>query len=205
MDNQIVMEGIVLKQYPYDGRYYISECGKIWSSIKKIWMTANISRLGYAQINILNPRTNRAFSAVHRIIAYTWIGNPPEDKQEINHKDGDKLNNHASNLEWCSRSQNVKHGFDSGLFNSKREAISENNRKLWAEGKKQKMIDAAAFKKKNKHLFEQSVPQKVIQISTGKVFNSKYEACKLLNIPISTMNSILKGSYKKIDYKFYTP
>jgi hypothetical protein len=202
---EMIIDNIVFRPYPYDERYLVSECGKIYSTIRKRCLKPTVSDLGYERLEILNPRTQKPFSAVHRVVAYTWIGNPPEDKQEINHKDGDKLNNHASNLEWCSRSQNVKHGFDSGLFNSKREAISENNRKLWAEGKKQKMIDAAAFKKKNKHLFEQSVPQKVIQISTGKVFNSKYEACKLLNIPISTMNSILKGSYKKIDYKFYTP
>jgi hypothetical protein len=201
----LIINDIVFREYPFDGRYFISECGKIWSCITNRILNGNLTSLGYLSSSIFNPRTNKNGMVVHRLVAYTWMGNPPNDKPEINHKDGNKLNNHVNNLEWCTRSENVKHGFDSGLFNSKREAISENNRKLWAEGKKQKMIEAAAFKKKNKHLFEQSVPQKVIQISTGKVFNSKYEACKLLNIPISTMNSILKGSYKKIDYKFYTP
>jgi hypothetical protein len=205
MDNQIVIEGIVLKQYPYDGRYYISECGKIWSSIKKIWMTPRITKLGYAHIQLLNPRTNSKLMAVHRVVAYTWIGNPPEDKQEINHKDGDKLNNHASNLEWCSRVENIRHGFDSGLFDKKREAISENNRKLWSEGKKRTAVEMGGAKRKEFTRGKHEQAKKVVFTPTGQVFDCIIDACDHLGASRSVMAKILKGQHVNCNYKFYTP
>ncbi len=58
---------------------------------------------------------------VHRIICYAF--NPLEGKMkfsdyddlEVNHKDGNKLNNHADNLEWESRENNMKHSYNTGL------------------------------------------------------------------------------------------
>ena len=51
---------------------------------------------------------------IHRIIAMCFVDNPNGYK-EVNHKDGNKENNCADNLEWCSRSQNNKHAFQTGL------------------------------------------------------------------------------------------
>lgn len=51
---------------------------------------------------------------VHRLVALAHIPNP-NNYPILNHKDGDKLNAAASNLEWCTQSYNMKHAFDSGL------------------------------------------------------------------------------------------
>ena len=52
---------------------------------------------------------------VHRLVAETFISNP-NNYPCVNHKDGNKHNNSADNLEWCSYSHNVKHAIDNGLL-----------------------------------------------------------------------------------------
>lgn len=51
---------------------------------------------------------------IHRFVANAFIPNP-DRLPEVNHKDGNKMNNSAANLEWVTRSENVKHAFDNGL------------------------------------------------------------------------------------------
>ena len=51
---------------------------------------------------------------IHRIVARAWIPNP-DNKPQVNHKDGDKTNNAVYNLEWMNNSENVKHSYDIGL------------------------------------------------------------------------------------------
>lgn len=47
---------------------------------------------------------------IHRLVALTFIPNT-ENKPEVNHIDNNPLNNHVKNLEWCTRSENVRHSF----------------------------------------------------------------------------------------------
>jgi len=53
---------------------------------------------------------------VHRMVAMAWVNTDRDfERSDVNHKDGNKLNNHASNLEWCSRRENLHHAMASGL------------------------------------------------------------------------------------------
>lgn len=73
---------------------------------------------------ILGPLVNgkRRTISVHKLVALCFVENP-EGFPEVNHKDGDKRNNHFSNLEWCERGYNIQHAFEKAL----RSATGENN------------------------------------------------------------------------------
>lgn len=53
---------------------------------------------------------------IHRLVAKAFVPNP-RGLKEVNHKDGNKENNNADNLEWCTRSENNRHAFKTGLRN----------------------------------------------------------------------------------------
>lgn len=58
--------------------------------------------------------------AVHRLVCIAFNGNPPEGMNWVNHKDGNKANNSAPNLEWSSISDNIKHAYKTGLKTAKK-------------------------------------------------------------------------------------
>jgi len=77
---------------------------------------------GYLFVNIRSEGKQFQF-LVHRIVAKEFIENP-NGFNEVNHIDGNKKNNHISNLEWCSHLFNVRHSIEIGTFK-----ISKKNKK----------------------------------------------------------------------------
>ena len=97
-----------------DGKYEVSNFGRVRTNGKRpglLTLTKQKSGYRYAMIEIDGKSCNRR---VHRMVAQHFLPNP-DNMKEVNHKDGNKDNNHVSNLEWCTRSNNVKHSFDTGL------------------------------------------------------------------------------------------
>jgi hypothetical protein len=87
--------------------YCITEDGQIWSKRTKKFLKLQNHNRGYALIT-LSVNAKRKPEVVHRFVARAFVDNPNK-YNEINHKDGDKKNNHFTNLEWCSRSDNNTH------------------------------------------------------------------------------------------------
>ena len=109
-----------------DEVYEVSEHGDVRSrdrviqrggrkhSIKGQILTHNICRKGYHRVG-LHKDGKRQYKAVHRLVAKLFVDNPGS-KPEVNHIDGDKSNNHYTNLEWVTRSENIKHAVDNDLM-----------------------------------------------------------------------------------------
>lgn len=71
------------------------------------------TKKGYLRVH-LNLNGKQVKRYVHRLVGKTFIPNK-DNKPQINHIDGDKLNNHISNLEWCTNQENIIHSYKTGL------------------------------------------------------------------------------------------
>ena len=76
-------------------------------------LVGHIDRCGYREVLLSENGVTNQYR-VHRLIAETFIPNP-DNLPCVNHKDGDKLNNAVTNLEWCTRSENTQHAYATGL------------------------------------------------------------------------------------------
>lgn len=69
---------------------------------------------GYLWVYLTDGDGRREKRFIHRLVAEAWI--PRLDHQvQVNHKDGDKQNNAAINLEWCTCAENIRHAYATGL------------------------------------------------------------------------------------------
>lgn len=122
----------------YPGRFMVSEDGRIKSLsrivnrrngshhvTKEIIKAQRINKFGYCTI-YLSIDKNYRHLFVHRIVAEHFISKRPSDKHFVNHKDGNKQNNHYTNLEWVTVSENHKHAYRMGLMSQKGENHASN-------------------------------------------------------------------------------
>ena len=95
-----------LKPIPgYYGDYLVTEFGKVWSNLSNKFLTPYDNGDGYLRTRLGRENTEQ----VHRLVAKAWIPNP-DKLPVVHHKDGNRQNNHVSNLTWCTQQENVKWG-----------------------------------------------------------------------------------------------
>ncbi len=102
-----------------DKVYFVSNLGRFKNSQGIIMDNYKINENGYIRVYILK----KTF-ALHRLIALTFIENP-ENKEQVNHIDGNKLNNKCDNLEWVTNKENQIHKYENGLGNNYTRAIRQ--------------------------------------------------------------------------------
>ena len=134
--------------YGFDN-YLCNEQGQIYRLISKKIMKTHGDKDGYQQLRMTVEKGKAVTVKAHRLIAQTFLPNP-ENKPQVNHKDGNKMNNTVSNLEWCTDKENNRHARETGLLNDyginnsrascDKEKLKE-IKKLIAEGKGNKEIE----------------------------------------------------------------
>lgn len=80
-------------------------------------ITTFVNPKGYQRCDLCVQGEKKKPTTVHRIVMYAFKGMPPAGFDQINHIDGNKLNNHPDNLECSNNSHNIKHAWANGLHN----------------------------------------------------------------------------------------
>lgn len=114
----------------FEGRFMITDFGRLFS-INGRWkglrlLKHAIDGPGYYNTTLrMKPKFLRI--RIHQLVGLHFVDNP-DNKPQLNHIDGNKLNNHYANLEWCTIAENIKHAVRIGLINFKGE--NHHNAKL---------------------------------------------------------------------------
>jgi len=88
----------------YDGKYEVSDLGNVRNVKTGRILKHSSNKDGYLQIGLYN--NGQKHFLVHRLVLQTFL--PIDENKEVNHKNHIKSDNRFENLEWCSRSQNVR-------------------------------------------------------------------------------------------------
>ena len=97
----------------YEGKYFITREGNVVNAKGNILAAAVNKKTGYKAVSLW--KDNKGLTCtIHRLVATTYIPNP-DNLPQVNHIDGNKLNNQVDNLEWVTPSGNIQHAYDIGL------------------------------------------------------------------------------------------
>lgn len=103
----------------YEGIYEVSNLGRVKSlsnsKSRKEKILKQQIRNGYFSVDLSKKHEKTKKFFVHRLVAIAFIPNP-ENKEQVNHLDADKLNNKLTNLQWATRKENIAHAIALGLI-----------------------------------------------------------------------------------------
>lgn len=110
-------DGTELRKINTNSRYYAGSNGTIYSKKPSglLPLKPYVIRSGYSLVNIYDGNGGCKHKLVHRLVADKFVPNP-EGKPSVDHIDGNKQNNAASNLEFVTRSENTQRAYRTGLL-----------------------------------------------------------------------------------------
>lgn len=156
-----------MTKVPNHSKYSVTEDGRIYTHKQRSgWITGATDRLGYKRLNATNDDGKRSNLYIHRAVAMAFIPNP-ENKPHVNHKDSNPSNNHVSNLEWCTHTENMQHSAKAG-------------RKAGLSGEKNPA-----------HKYTESIVKKVREMYSSGC--SQMDIKRALGIPQPTVSVIVRG------------
>lgn len=159
----------------YNGSYLVNRSGQIMNESTGRILKIQKNKLGYCKVRIVaNGKWVQLM--IHRAVALTFLQLNPL-RNEVNHIDGNKSNNHFSNLEWCNRSENIKHAHRNGLKTNKGVKNPMNGKKQSNESKK--IMSEKAKLRRN-----MNSAKDVLDLETGVFYESASEAYKSKNMKV---------------------
>lgn len=172
------LEGEVFKKIEIKNfeNYLVSNMGRVMinGKLRKQQKTHN----GYYRVGLFDGEKYKNFF-VHRLVAYTFIGIPKNDKYQIDHINGIKTDNRLENLEWVTQLENVNRAIKNGLIDLNR---------VKAHSKKANELSLDKTRKK--------VQLKNVVTKEFLVFSSATEAAEKLNLTLSGLTSAARGERK---------
>lgn len=111
--------------YPnvYD-RYYISDEGILYTDYGHKQMSDKAIQNGYIVNSLYGENNYRKDIRRHVLVATIFCKKESDKQNQINHKDGNKLNNKADNLEWCTSKENIDHAWQNNLSHTRKGSAS---------------------------------------------------------------------------------
>jgi len=153
--------------------YSITEDGKVFSHTINAFLKP-FNNNGYFRIALSKDNKCKKF-LVHRLVAEAFLPSI-DNKKIINHKDGVKTNNHISNLEWCTYSENLRHAYNTGLYTD---------------------IKRAGVYGKRTIKYAQKANEKIVlDTQNGIFYDSIKEAAELLGYKYHNLSQYLRGVNK---------
>jgi hypothetical protein len=114
----------------YEGRYAVTDDGRVWSYGSSKWLKQSVDGGSYRKVVLYTYDTPKDYRniKVHTLVANAFC-HKRDVTNEVNHIDGNKSNNHASNLEWVTSSENKIHAWANGLRGGKNDGLVKHQRK----------------------------------------------------------------------------
>lgn len=150
-------------------------------------MSYALNNRGYLSVGI-----QRTTHMVHRLVAQAFIPNP-ENKPCVNHLDGNKLNNHVSNLEWCSIAENNLHARETGLW------VQPKGHKINYQSDESKKKALANLKDKSKLTPEQVRYARSVHVPRSKEFSATALANKFGTSVAAMCKILARVTYSDVE------
>lgn len=153
--------------------YAVNENGEVKNSKTNKLLKQSQHKNGYMSVSIKITSGSYKQYYVHRLVAEAFLSNP-DNLTDVNHKDYNKQNNSVDNLEWCSRSDNLKHSYNYENRNKNREYAKE-------------------LAAKNHEKMKIKVIQRTLSGKFIAEYNSMREAEEKTGIPMQNISSVASG------------
>lgn len=182
----------------FDGKYQVSNLGRVRSFAYKNERILSLQKLSGGYFGVCLSKENKRHTyLIHRLVASAFIPNP-QNKKEVNHKNGKKSDNMVDNLEWATPKENMQHALQNGLLKTVIKPMLDG----WQNKKEEiikKVIQRSAGENSPNHKWTN---HQIMQIR--KLFREGIKVCEIARkykVHHSTISSIVKGkAWKHLPY-----